>query len=85
MLISEKDNKFYHGFTKNLKLRIEQHNNGEVQSTKYRRPLRLIYFESCLNKKDTLRREKYFKTHYGRLFLKKRLKEYFNSHSTSQE
>jgi len=41
----------YHdyGYTKNLKLRIEQHNNGEVQSTKYRRPLELIYYEACLS------------------------------------
>jgi len=85
VLFSEKDNNFYHGFTKNLKLRIEQHNKGEVQSTRSRRPLKLIYFESCLNKADALKREKYFKTYYGRLFLKKRLKEYFNSHSTSRE
>jgi len=85
VLLSQKEKNLYHGFTKNLKLRIEQHNKGEVQSTKYRRPLELIYFEACLNKHDALRREKYFKTYYGRLFLKKRLKEYFNSHSTGRE
>jgi len=86
--LSEKDNKLYYGFTKNLKLRIKQHKNGEVQSTKYRRPLKLIYFEGCLNKKDALKREKYFKTFYGSMFIKKRLNNYFmllNSYSTGQD
>lgn len=82
VLLSLKDNKLYYGFTNNLKLRIKQHSNGEVKSTKYRRPLELIYFEACfeacLNKQDAIRREKYFKTYYGRMFLNKRLKNYFN-------
>ncbi|MBK7107132.1 MAG: GIY-YIG nuclease family protein [Ignavibacteriae bacterium] len=76
VLKSEKDNKFYTGYTKNIELRFEQHNNGLVQSTKERRPLRLIYFEACLNQADALHREKYLKTHYGKMFLKNRLKSY---------
>jgi len=80
-----KDNMLYYGQTKDLKLRIEQHNKGMVQSTQNRRPLELIYFEGCLNKADALKREKYFKTYYGRMFVKKRLSNYFitkNSYST---
>lgn len=73
ILRSEKDGKNYSGYTKNLKLRFEQHQNGEVPSTKYRRPLKLIYFEACLIQEDALKREKYFKTHYGKMYLKKRL------------
>ena len=86
VLQSKKDFKFYYGYTENLKLRIEQHANGKVESTKYRRPLELIYFEGCLNKEDALRREKYFKTYYGRMFLKNRLKNQMllNSYSTGQ-
>ena len=61
VLLSKKDNKFYIGYTKNLKLRFEQHNKGKVQSTKERRPLELIYCEACLNQKDALKREKYLK------------------------
>lgn len=53
------------------------HNNGEVQSTKSRRPLKLIYFECCLEQWDAIKREKYFKTNYGRMFLRKRLKSWF--------
>jgi len=77
VLLSEKDNQFYSGYTQNLKLRFEQHCNGSVESTKDRRPLKLIYYEACINQQDALKREKYFKTHYGKMFLKNRLKSYF--------
>jgi len=83
VLKSNKDNKLYYGRTKNLKLRIEQHNKGMVKSTKYRRPLELIYFEGCVNKDDSQNREKYFKTYYGRMFVKKRLTNYFKNNSYS--
>ncbi|MEL6720206.1 MAG: GIY-YIG nuclease family protein [Bacteroidota bacterium] len=77
VLLSELDGKKYTGYTQNLKLRLQAHANGEVKSTKNRRPLRLIYFEACLSQEDALRREKYLKTHYGKMFIKKRLKSYF--------
>lgn len=77
VLRSEKDGKLYTGFTKNLKLRFEQHEKGIVTSTKNRRPLNLVYFEACLSEVDAVKREKYLKTHYGKMFLKKRLKSYF--------
>ncbi len=76
VLKSLKDKKFYTGYTKNLKLRFEQHQKGTVGSTKDRRPLKLIYYEACLNQKDATHREKYLKTHYGKMFLKNRLKSY---------
>ena len=76
VLKSQKDGKFYTGYTKNLKLRFEQHQNGEVLSTKERRPLELIYFEGCLNQQDATHREKYLKTHHGKMFLGNRLKSY---------
>ena len=76
MLRSLKDGKNYTGYTKNLKLRFEQHNQGEVESTRNRRPMILIYFEGCLNQQDATHREKYLKTHYGKMFLKNRLKRW---------
>ena len=77
VLLSEKDGKKYTGYTKDIKLRLQQHNKGLVASTKNRRPLKLIYFEACLNQQDATRREKYLKTHYGKMFIKKRLQSYF--------
>ncbi|MGM0376094.1 MAG: GIY-YIG nuclease family protein [Bacteroidota bacterium] len=77
VLQSEKDGQNYAGYTKDLNLRFEQHQKGLVASTKYRRPVKLIYFEACINQDDALKREKYFKTHYGKMYLKNRLKSYF--------
>ncbi|MBM3160641.1 MAG: GIY-YIG nuclease family protein [Bacteroidetes bacterium] len=77
VLFSETDDKHYVGYTHNLHLRFEQHNKGLVPSTTNRRPLKLIYFEASLNQQDSTRREKYFKTHYGRMFIKKRLQNYY--------
>jgi putative endonuclease len=77
VLHSQRDDKLYAGYTKNLKQRFEQHQRGLVTSTKERRPLELIYYEACLEQDDATSREKYFKTHYGKMFLKSRLKSYF--------
>ena len=77
VLKSKKDNKLYKGYTNNLAVRFEQHNKGNVPATKDRRPLVLIYYEACVSKIDALKREKYFKTYYGQMFIKKRLKSYF--------
>lgn len=76
ILKSLKDGKFYTGYTKNLKSRFEQHNKGLAESTKDRRPLKLIYYEACLNQQDATHREKYLKTYHGKMFIKNRLKSY---------
>lgn len=75
VLQSEKDKKFYTGYSKNLKLRFEEHRKGLVESTKERRPLKLIYYETCCCQKDATH-QKYLKTYYGKMFLKNRLKSY---------
>ena len=76
VLRSLKDGKNDTGYSKNLKLRFEQHLSGKVESTKNRLPLRLIYFEACLNQQDATHREKYLKTYHGKMFIYKRLKSY---------
>jgi putative endonuclease len=76
VLLSEKDKKRYTGYTQNLKLRFERHEKGLVESTKNRRPLKLIYYEACLSQQDATHREKYLKTFHGDMFLKNRLKSY---------
>jgi putative endonuclease len=76
ILQSLKDNKFYTGYTKDVEQRFKQHNNSLVKSTKNRTPLKLIYFEACLNQQDATHREKYLKTFYGKMFIRNRLKSY---------
>ena len=76
ILQSEKDNNLYVGFTGDLNRRIIEHNEGNVRSTKYRRPLKLIYWEGCLEQSDATKREKYLKTAWGKRYIKNRLKNY---------
>jgi putative endonuclease len=76
ILQSDIDGDFYVGFTKDLKLRFERHSNGQVESTRHRRPLKLIYYEACLSQDDATRREKYLKTYHGKMFVKRRVKSY---------
>lgn len=76
ILLSEKDKMFYTGYTSNLEERIVLHNKGQVKSTKNRIPLKLIYFEACINQQDATHREKYLKTSWGKRYLKERLKNY---------
>ena len=82
VLQSQKDGNFYVGYTNDIELRFEQHSKGFVESTKNRRPLEVVYFEAYIDQRDALKREKYLKTYYGRMFLKKRLKSYFTRPST---
>ena len=76
VLRSEKDQDFYVGHTKNLRARIKQHNSGLVRSTKSRKPLKLVYYEFCLNQKDAVKREKYLKMSWGKRYIKGRLRDY---------
>jgi putative endonuclease len=82
VLQSEKDKKFYTGYTHDVNSRVEQHNTGKVESTKSRLPFKLIYWEGCLNQKDALHREKYLKTAWGKRYLKTRLKHYLTREIT---
>jgi len=82
VLLSEKDKQFYTGYTSDIIKRIEEHNQGMVQSTKNRRPLKIIYWEGSLNQQDATRREKYLKSGNGKANLRNRLKEYLKNNPT---
>jgi len=74
ILFSLKDKKLYVGFTNNLKVRLSQHANGAVDSTKYKRPLKLIYYEYFISKEEAKKREVFLKSGFGRNQLKQSLK-----------
>lgn len=76
ILISSVDGNYYTGYTADLKNRLKLHNEGKVKSTTNRRPLKLIYFEGCLNQQDATRREKYLKSGNGKIYLRNRLREH---------
>ena len=62
VLESGKDSRFYVGYTRDLRKRMSEHEQGKVYSTRNRLPLKLVYFEACLNQQDAMKREKYLKT-----------------------
>lgn len=76
LLLSNKH--LYTGYTSDLKRRIKQHQNGDVKSTKYKRPLRLIHYESYIKKSDAKRRERFLKTTEGKHLLKMQIRDLLN-------
>ena len=57
VLKSKKDNNIYFGSTNDLRRRLVEHNNGEVKSTKPRRPFELRYYEAYFNENEARKRE----------------------------
>lgn len=76
ILRSFKDDSLYIGFSSDLNKRLKEHNSGQTPSTKDKAPLRLIYFEAYLDRKDATGREKFLKSGAGWRFIKKQLKHY---------
>ena len=74
VLKCQKTETFYTGTTNDLKQRLEQHKKGQVYYTRNKLPVKLVYFEACLNRDDTYRRERYLKTGMGKRYLRNRLK-----------
>ena len=62
LLISEKDDGFYIGFTgRSPQERFVEHQNGLVDSTRNRRPMKLVYMEGFANEEDAKARERQLK------------------------
>jgi len=75
---SEKDKRSYTGFTRDLRNRLNEHNDGQVPSTKNRGPFKMIYYEACIDQQDATAREKYLKSGMGKRYLKNRLKRFLS-------
>ena len=73
ILLSSKSHIFYFGSTKDLKLRIKQHNNQEVKSTKAHYPWQLVWYGYFKTEKEARDFEQYLKTGSGKSFAYKRL------------
>ena len=57
VLRSQSDSGFYIGFSKNLRARLRQHQDGESLATKSRGPWKLIYYEAYSQREDAEGRE----------------------------
>ncbi|MCH7951584.1 GIY-YIG nuclease family protein [Patescibacteria group bacterium] len=69
------DKKLYIGSTADLIKWINKHKKGQVKSTKKRLPIKLVYYEACLSMEAARKREKYFRTGFGRRFLRNRIND----------
>ena len=57
-----RNNRYYTGITSNLQRRLEEHSKGlGARFTKYRLPVKLVYFEKCSDKIEAAKREKVIK------------------------
>ena len=70
ILKSLKDGRYYYGHASDLELRLTEHNKGRVKSTKARRPFVIHYFEKFDTKSEAAKREVFFKSINGYIFLK---------------
>ncbi|NQU19547.1 GIY-YIG nuclease family protein [bacterium] len=75
VLQSQKDSYLYVGSTNNVERRLDEHNRGNMYSTKKHIPFKIVYYEAYLDRQDAIERENKLK-HHGSVIghLKKRLK-----------
>ena len=74
VLCSERTGKRYVGSTKNLPVRLEQHNRGKVRSTKAGLLWRVVYAEVFRTNREARRRELSLKAGQGRAELDRALR-----------
>ncbi len=65
-------NRYYIGYTPNLKNRLQKHNSGGVLSTKSNMNYKLEWYCAFQTREQALAFEKYLKTGSGVAFMKKR-------------
>ena len=84
VLRSVSDDRFYIGYSANLRKRFKEHVQGGSFATSYRGPWTLVYYEAYLEQADALGREKYLKSGSGRRFLQSQLKNYLIKHPSKE-
>ena len=71
ILQSDRNSRYYIGFTSDIVDRLKHHNSGATKSTKPHRPWKLIFQESFGDKKSAWLREKQIKSYKGGEAFKK--------------
>ncbi len=73
ILKSLKDNGIYIGMSREPEERLRLHNKGKTISTRSRRPFVMLYKEECNSADEARKREKYYKSGFGREQIKRKL------------
>ena len=84
VLHSKAANRLYTGYTADLRKRLGEPQRGRVRWTASRLPIRLVYYEACLNQEDALPRERFLKSGKGARYLRNRLAAQFSSSSPNK-
>lgn len=67
---SLRDHSYYYGSTENITKRLKIHNSGKVRYTKGHKPFALHYYEIYYTREEAFRRERFFKSIDGYIWLK---------------
>ena len=68
--------KIYIGITKSPDDRLKAHNDGKSSYTKKFMPWQRFYLEEVTNRVDAIKKEKYYKSGWGRRKLKQELEKW---------
>lgn len=71
VLFNKETNRYYVGYTPDLRKRIKNHYSGKVLSTKSNLNYRLVYYCAFLQRDEALAFEKYLKSGSGVAFMNK--------------
>ena len=74
ILESLKDGTFYVGTTRDLKARLERHNQGRSKYTKPKRPWKLVYHEEHPDRSSAMKREYAIKRQKRKAFIESLVK-----------
>ena len=76
ILRSERNNRYYTGFSANPRRRLQEHNDGKVKATGYARPWTLVYTEQFEDETSARRREHKLKSMKSRAYLEALISEW---------
>jgi len=63
----------YRGYTNDLQKRFSRHKEGKgAKYTRMHKPMKIVYYEEFETKIEAIKRERYFKSAEGRLWLKEK-------------
>ena len=71
ILKSEIENTYYVGYTHDIALRLQHHNDGWTVSTRGKRPWKVVYTESFETKGKAIKREREIKRMKSRAFIER--------------
>ena len=72
----------YIGYTSNLRRRLKEHREGQIQTTRRFSSIQLVYYEAYKSAEDAQERERKLKQYGNSLgILKKRIKKSLSEHT----